>query len=213
MLLRRLPQITVAAILFVLGASVAVTEARAVVSGRTAGVVPGESIPLPGMSADAKFKALMHCDRAMAEPRFSLQSDPSRRHVGDLCAGLSGLVLDDAPSHGFAHFIAAASAVALGLPERAADHLAASQSYARREGWLAERRFLLLRTIEPAVRNRLLANEIGVMLTTQNGAFILAEALAGPSVMGSAILAEADEASPADRQRLLNLVRRKADGA
>lgn len=94
-----------------------------------------------------------------------------------------------------------------------ADHLAASQSYAAHEGWLAERRFLLLRAADPVLRDRLLPADIAVLLTTKSGARLLAGTLATPSRLRDLVLAQADNASPADRRRLLNLVRQGPGGA
>ena len=85
---------------------------------------------------------------------------------------------------------------------------------------MAERRFLLIGRAGPAVQARLLPSEVAVLLTTQPGAEMLAASLAGSlagsrvaTPMRAIVLAGADRASAADRQRLLNLLKRRAGGA
>ncbi|MGB5558219.1 MAG: hypothetical protein WBN04_09435 [Paracoccaceae bacterium] len=214
MLAGRLPEIAFAAALCVAGVAglLADTRALAAIPGMALADAPRSA----GLALTSREGALFRCDAAMTDPGFSLQAELPRNAVARACADLAALVLRDAPSHGFAHFIAAVAAQARGTAGRVALHLTASQHFAPHEGWLAERRFLLIGQAEPALRARLLPKEVAVLLTTQPGAEMLAGSLVGPLAAAPIrviVLAEADKASAADRQRLLNILKRQAGGA
>ena len=88
------------------------------------------------------------------------------------------------------------------------DHLAASQAFAPYEGWLAERRFILIGQADPNVQARLLPAEVAALMTSQAGAERLVGALA--SAQRDMILRQAERASPANRHRFVNIARRQA---
>ena len=134
--------------------------------------------------------------------------DLSRQAITRACLDLARRVLRDAPSHGFAHFIAASAASARGAAAQMTDHLAASQAFAPYEGWLAERRFILIGQADPNVQARLLPAEVAALMTSQAGAERLVGALA--SAQRDMILRQAERASPANRHRFVNIARRQA---
>lgn len=207
---RRLTEILIAVALIVAGLGAGLSESRALVAARAPGL---PSAPLhAGLAAESRNATLMRCDRAMAAPGFPVQGAVTRQRIALTCADLARLVLDDAPSHGFAHVIAALAADAAGDATGMAHHLAASQAFAPQEGWLAERRFSLIDRAAPALRTRLLPAEIGSLLTTQTGAEMLARAVSTPTPLRDIVLDRAAAASAPDRQRLITLLKRQANG-
>ena len=209
LLVTRLPRILLCVALIAVGTLVAGTEMRALSFDENADAALPDRL-LPGRAPDTKMTALMWCDHAMAEPAFGMMGAMTRKRTAAICADLSTAVRVDAPSHGFAHFIAAKAASAVDRPDRMANHLIASQTFARHEGWLAERRFLLLNQAGPELKQRLLPAEIATMLASESGARMLAGALDDPSLR-DVVLDVATTAPVHLQQRLLTLVQRKAE--
>ena len=207
-----LPQIIFASSLLVAGFGCLVIEARALIAGSLPGTDVAATAPL-GLALTTRHEALFRCDEAMAEPLFSMQGTIPRETTASYCWVLAQRVLRDAPSDGFAHFIAAASADVTGDADRMTYHLTAAQSYAPYEGWLAERRVLLVARSDPARWDSFLPADIAVLMTTQTGAELLADLLTADLPLRDAILAEAEQASTLDRQRLSHILTRKIGGA
>lgn len=207
---RRLTEIACAAALVLAGLASLVPELRAATSNLPPDPGLAATDLAPGLSLASRQNALFRCDRAMAEPGFALLGDLTRQATARACADLAVRVLRDAPSHGFAHFIASTAARAQHDTALVAAHLAASQRLAPFEGWLAERRFLMTLQTGPDAQRDLLPADVAALMTTQAGAEMLAAALSSPQ--RDIILMTAERSSPADRQRLLNILRRQAGG-
>ena len=156
---------------------------------------------------------LRACDAAMTGARFAVQSAPVRARTAAECGDLAAAVLQDAPSHGLAHLVGAMAALAADDRLEAVEHLTSSRRFAPWEGWLAERRFLLIQGFGPAAQERLLPAEVAVLLTTDSGVALLAGSLAEPGVLQQVALTAAERASPADRRRFLNVLRKRGAGA
>lgn len=205
--LRKLTEVACAAALLVAALACLLPEMRAAMTNNAPGLGFAAAQLSPGITLTSRQNALFQCDRAMTQPGFDLLGDLSRQAIAGACQDLSRRVLRDAPSHGFAHLIAASAASASGASLQMTDHLAASQSFAPYEGWLAERRFMLIGQADPDVQALLLPTEVSVLMTSQAGAERLVGALA--SAQRDMILSQAQRATPVNRQRFVNIARRR----
>ncbi len=207
MFARRLIEIALSSIVAATGLFYVVAEGRAIVQTGA----PFASGPALGLAPETRLAALHRCDTAMSGPGFGMQAELPRRAIAGACSDLAAGILDDAPSHGFAHLIAATAAATAGDTVSAARHLTASQDFAPFEGWLAERRLLLLAPrIADADTAGLVARDATALLHTETGAALLI-GLARTSVpLRDILLDKAERLDPAERRRMFRLAHQSA---
>lgn len=102
----------------------------------------GGHAPVP-VSKRARVERLEMCNEALAAPIATLVEDALAHKVAQRCLNVAQELIDAVPTWGLAHFTHARALHRLGAHQEAVDALAASQTYAPLEGWIAKKRLLL----------------------------------------------------------------------
>ena len=164
-----------------------------------------EELQDPPFSLRAHHAVLMRCDRAMAVPVSRLQPEIRQLTTAQACGRFADATLAAMPTHGFAHLIAARVTGVEGDVAAQSTHLARSVEFAPFEGWLTERRFVLVANTAGFGPQDLPPN-VAALLTTQSGAEMLSRYFyRRPGLRGLITLA-VGAATQADQQRFLNLL-------
>ena len=163
------------------------------------------------LSLSALQADLMRCDNALSYPRSAMMPGAVRSQAAGACLGLARQTIAQVPGHGLAHYIAAL-ALAGADPQGAARHLAQSARAAPRQGWLAQRRFALARTLPEEARRSargLLPSDIPVLLSTEAGARLVAQTYLRRPALRPGIARAAKRAEPDLQARLAYQLRRQ----
>lgn len=165
--------------------------------------------PRVHFSLRATQKTLMACEKNMSPPRQFFMPAADLRFQALKCGKFAKNVIAEMPTHGLAYLVAAQAENHLNNMMSRDFFLEKSRSNAPFEGWIAERRFLLLAA--PKNRGENTVNGIGdrdiaTLLTTQSGAELLAGFVIKRPETRPQILAVAASASPKNQDRLSNIL-------
>jgi len=166
-------------------------------------------VELQFVSLRSKTAALLACDHDLAGPAVAFKTTETLRATANRCADLAETAQATAPTFALSHLVAAQSAMTLGQLDLGRTHLERSRTYARFEGWLAQKRFVL------SLRNNLptATSDVQTLLSTQFGTeFLARHYLANPALrdtIGTAAL----DMNGHIQQRLLNLLTKYRAGA
>lgn len=158
------------------------------------------------LSLSADNSKLSICDANHQFIAAGLFQAESIEHVVEKCSTLASRILRTAPTHSFAHIIAAIAA----YPDAGRDvfefHMSRSQQFGRFEGWLSQRRYFYLSRLVRPEASPLLERETATMVTFQQGAETLASELLRSPSMQPIILSAVKVSDPIYQQRFINLI-------
>ncbi|MBV1903592.1 MAG: hypothetical protein KUG58_08160 [Marinosulfonomonas sp.] len=171
---------------------------------------PGLTItPDIGLSNRSIQLALRNCDVELLPSVSAFRTSRHRLATAQICSSIAYGALQKIPTHGFAHYISAASERELGNLSESLRSFRKSIKYAPFEGWIAERRFVHAVNSGDTEVMDVLQPDLATLLSTQSGAELLAIYYGHPSDLPPRINRAFMSASPAQEQRFINLLRRK----
>ena len=196
--------------LVALGALLSELGARhALLSGR-----PGAHAGWPAaLSSELRKAALMDCANALRPARIALLPAADRRSAVRNCRNEARIAHAWLPASGLAWLVMALADAEAGDRAGFAAALARSAALAPHEGWLAMRRFDLARAAGCHLGGecrKTMARDGQVLLSYQAGAEYMALQYAASPALRPMLASLAQARPKAERQRLLNLLTRRA---